>query len=237
VAPEEDRRPRGDGGLTHRSDGASRGGDAARHRHLVVFCAAAAIVVVIALVVGWLSSGNDGGTGGLQGPLVSAVTGSTDHLTPDEASTGLTLAPATGRIQSSEAEWTAILPKLERIAAADPGDENAQRKLALAYYNLDRLDEAAAIYQRLLLVKEDPVLRNRLGNTQRDRGDAVGAEAAYRKAIADDPTLAPPYLNLAELLWRQGKDDEALALLEQGLAAVPAEGRATLEQGRKVLGL
>jgi tetratricopeptide (TPR) repeat protein len=174
---------------------------------------------------------------GLQGPLVSAVTGTTDQMTPDEVSTGLTVAPAAGRVQPSEAEWMAVLPRLEQIAAADPGDENAQRKLALAYYNLGRLDEAAAIYERLLAEREDPVLRNRLGNTQRDLGFAVGAEAAYRKAIADDPTLAPPYLNLAELLWRQGKDDEALALLDEGLVAVPEESRAALERGRRVLGL
>ena len=145
------------------------------------------------------------------------------------------MAPAPGRVQPSEEEWQELLPKLEEIAAADPGDVNAQRKLALAYYNLGRLEEAASIYERLLAAKEDPVLRNRLGNTLRDKGDATGAEAAYRKAIAGDPTLAPPYLNLAELLWRQGRDDEALATIDEGLRAVPQESRAVLEKGRQVL--
>jgi tetratricopeptide (TPR) repeat protein len=116
-----------------------------------------------------------------------------------------------------------------------PDDINLKRKLALAYYNLGRYEEAAAIYEGLLAVQEDAVLRSRLGNTLRDMGGLSGSEAAYRQAIEDDPALAPPYLDLAELLWRQGRDGEARAVLDQGLAAVPTENRAALEQGRTAI--
>ena len=128
-----------------------------------------------------------------------------------------------------------MLPKLETAVRAAPDDVNAQRKLALAYYNLGRFDEAATIYRGLLAAGEDAVLRDRLGNALREMGDLAGAENAYRKAIADDPTLAPAYLNLAELLWRQGRDEEALAAIDEGLKAVPEENRASLLQERKVL--
>ena len=197
--------------------------------------AAAALVVVIALIIRACATGPATG-GRAHGPLASsAVTGSTDQLTPGEASTDISVLPAEGRVQPSEAEWAQLLPELERVAEADPADTDAQRALALAYYNLGRLDEARAIYQDLLTVGEDAVLRNRLGNTLRDMGDGPGAETAYREAMAADPTLAAPYLNLAELLWRQGEDAEALAIIDQGLAAVPEESRAALEAGREVL--
>ena len=171
----------------------------------------------------------------LKGPLVSAVTGTTDRLTPAEASTDPTIAPAPGRLQPSQDEWEALLPRVQAVVDENPGDVNALRKLALAHYNLGNLDEAAAIYEDLLAIEEDSVLRNRLGNTLRDMGDLVGAEAAYRKAIADDPTIVPHYLNLAELLWRQGRGQEALAVLDEGLGAVPEEKSAALEEGREVL--
>jgi len=200
---------------------------------LLVAAGAAIIVVIVAVIAG--PAGRDRAATELLESLASAVTGTTDQLTSDETSTGPTLAPATGRVQPSEKDWAALLPRLQEVAAADPGDVTTQRKLALAYYNLGRLDEAAVVYKRLLAVKEDPVLRNRLGNTLRDLGDPAGAEAAYREAITDDPALAPPYLNLAELLWRQGRDAEALAVLDEGVAKVPEESRAALRKGRDFL--
>ncbi|NLO28758.1 MAG: tetratricopeptide repeat protein [Actinobacteria bacterium] len=171
----------------------------------------------------------------LEGPLVSAVTGTTDRLTPTEASTDPAMTLAPGRVQPSRQEWEALLPRVQAVVDENPGDVNALRKLALAHYNLGRLDEAAALYEELLAIEEDSVLRNRLGNTLRDMGDSAGAEAAYRKAIADDPAIAPHYLNLAELLWRQGRNQEALTVLNEGLESVPEEQRAALEEGRRVL--
>ncbi len=196
---------------------------------------AAILVAAIALLVGSLTDDPADTEAMLGGPLVSAVTGTTDRLTEEEMASAPTIEPAPGRLQPAEEQWTALLPRLQELADGDPDDVNVQRKLALAYYNLGRLDDAATIYERLLAVEEDAVLRNRLGNTLRDMGDEKGAETAYRKAITDDPTVAPPYLNLAELLWRQGRDDEALAVIDQGLAAVSEENKARLEAGRQVL--
>lgn len=124
---------------------------------------------------------------------------------------------------------------MQEAVEVAPTNVNLQRKLALAYYNLGRFREAAAIYGQLLATEEDAVLRNRLGNTLRDMGDAIAAETAYRKALANDSTLTSAYLNLAELLWRQGRDGEALAVIDEGLSAVTEENRTILERGRQTL--
>jgi tetratricopeptide (TPR) repeat protein len=192
-------------------------------------------VVAIALLARWWADDSTEVVAGSGGSLVAAVTGTTDDLTSAESSTEPTVAPAPDRVQPSEEDWQALLPRLEEAVDAAPENVNLRRKLALAYYNLGILDEAAAIYEDLLAAGEDSVLRNRLGNTLRDMGDLAGAELAYRKAIDDDPALAPHYLNLAELLWRQGRDEEALAVIDEGLEAVPEESRAALKEGRKVL--
>jgi predicted Zn-dependent protease len=44
------------------------------------------------------------------------------------------------------------------------------------------------------------------------------AEAAFRKAIAEDPTLVSPYVNLANVKLMGNDDAEALQVVRQGLA-------------------
>ncbi|MHB0981070.1 MAG: tetratricopeptide repeat protein [Thermoleophilia bacterium] len=132
--------------------------------------------------------------------------------------------------QVSLEEWQALLPRLEEQVSRDPEDDTARRRLALAFYNLDRLDEAQALYEELLAKGEDAVVRNRLGNVLREKGDLAGAEAAYRRALADDPALPAPYVNLAELFWRLRRTDEALDVLDAGASAVTPEARPALER-------
>jgi Tfp pilus assembly protein PilF len=204
-------------------------------RAIVVVLGAAALVVVVSLVMRACAEVPGDDPTELRGPLAAAVTGTTDQITPGEMAAGISALPATARRQPAQDEWEALLPRLEQAAQASPGDAEAQRTLALAYYNLGRLEEAAAIYESLLADGEDAVLRNRLGNTLRDLGDPAGAEAAYRRAMADDGGLAAPYLNLAEVLWRQDRVDESLATIDQGLVAVPEADRAALERARRVV--
>ena len=138
-------------------------------------------------------------------------------------------------LQQSSAEWKALLPRLEEAAKKTPSDAAAQRRLAMAYFNLGRLDEAETIYKKLLAGQEEALVRNRLGNVYRAKGDLTQAEAAYRQAMKTEPTLPAPYLNLAELFWRQRRNQDALAMLTAGLAKVPAESRPPLEQAEKVI--
>jgi tetratricopeptide (TPR) repeat protein len=55
-------------------------------------------------------------------------------------------------------------------------------------------------------------------------GDEKGAEAAYREALHLNSLLIPAYLNLADLLRGQSRDDEARTVLSQALSVDPQNG-------------
>ncbi|MHB1345510.1 MAG: tetratricopeptide repeat protein, partial [Thermoleophilia bacterium] len=153
---------------------------------------------------------------------------------------GLARAEATtpstsARDLTSQDEWQVLLPRLEEVVDRHPEDDTARRRLALALYNLHRLDEAQTLYEQMLAEGEDALLRNRLGNVLREKGDYAGAETAYRQATAYDPTLPASYVNLAELLWRLRRTEEALDLLGRGVAAVAPEARPALERAAEAI--
>ena len=51
-------------------------------------------------------------------------------------------------------------------------------------------------------------------------GEYPGAEQAYRTALRLDAVFVPGYVNLADLLRRQGRDGEGESLLDAGIQAV-----------------
>ncbi|MBX3620866.1 MAG: tetratricopeptide repeat protein [Rhizobacter sp.] len=61
--------------------------------------------------------------------------------------------------------------------------------------------------------------------------DPVAAEQAYRTALAADAAHVHAYLNLSALLCDQGRCDEALAVLAEGLAQVPGEAQLHFNRG------
>ncbi|MEJ2258346.1 MAG: PA2778 family cysteine peptidase [Woeseiaceae bacterium] len=69
-----------------------------------------------------------------------------------------------------------------------------------------------------------------LANHQLAAGRNADAEDAYLQAIAADPALWAAHNNLAFALHRQGRDDEAVALLREALANV-TDDRARAEIG------
>ncbi|MHB9148930.1 MAG: tetratricopeptide repeat protein [Thermoleophilia bacterium] len=171
--------------------------------------------------------GTDEGSEGAGGPAGSG--GSETGSRPD------TPAATSPPEHASEEEWGALLPRLEEAARAAPDNATAQRRLAIALHNLGRLDEARSIYETLLAAGEDAIVRNRLGNVLRDQGDLKGAEEAYRRALADDPTLPGPYVNLAELLSRSRRTEEALRLLAEGGLRVAPAAKPALDRAASAL--
>ena len=79
-----------------------------------------------------------------------------------------------------------------------------------------------------------------LGNLAGWRGDAAGAEDAYRRALQRDPRFVPATINLADLYRATGREADAEQVLRDGLQAAPgapalheALGLALVRQGRK----
>jgi predicted CXXCH cytochrome family protein len=66
-----------------------------------------------------------------------------------------------------------------------------------------------------------PESRVALGNFLSAEGKTDEAQAAYSKALALDPEFVPGYANSADLWRGTGRDEQAAAVLEQGIARVP----------------
>ena len=71
-----------------------------------------------------------------------------------------------------------------------------------------------------------PSVQLQLGMFYANRGDTPSAEKAYREAITLNRQLIPGYLNLADLLRGQQRDEEARELLQQAIAIYPESGAA-----------
>jgi serine/threonine-protein kinase len=63
---------------------------------------------------------------------------------------------------------------------------------------------------------------DQLGTLRFRQGDYAGAEKAFRESIQVEPDAVFAYANLSGALVRQGRDDEALHVLQQGLQIRPS---------------
>ena len=81
----------------------------------------------------------------------------------------------------------------------------------------------ARAYLDTVLAKapDDPTMRLMAANLDQLLGKLPEAEAAYRKLIAADPVASPPVQQLYQLLRTAGRDADAAAVLQAGLAAQP----------------
>ncbi len=61
-----------------------------------------------------------------------------------------------------------------------------------------------------------------IGIVYAERGDAAKAESEFRLAMKRQADFVPAYVNLADLYRSQGREDEASAVIEEGLKAAPA---------------
>jgi Flp pilus assembly protein TadD len=87
------------------------------------------------------------------------------------------------------------------------------------------LRTALAEYESLQLAAADlgPAHHN-LALLAESSGDAVSAEREYRTALRLDPAFQPARVNLATLLNRLQRNEEALALLREALERAPEDG-------------
>jgi tetratricopeptide (TPR) repeat protein len=101
---------------------------------------------------------------------------------------------------------------LEGALIQDPSHIKASLYLGIVYQQLDRVDDAIAVYRKILPRAGNEAARVafNLGTIYSRLEDNDYAEEFYTQAIALDPAYGPAYLNRANLRVKKGELAEAL---------------------------
>ncbi len=144
-----------------------------------------------------------------------------------------------------------VIAGLEGTAAAQPTNETAQYKLAEAYYQAGRFDEAWAQFRKVAPYRQAVQSRPEISNLERAVQTApaskeahfklgtawaqaqllVPAETAFRQAIALDDRYVDAHTNLGAVYYQMNRLDDALTEYDAALAISPADAAAHYDKG------
>jgi tetratricopeptide (TPR) repeat protein len=112
---------------------------------------------------------------------------------------------------------------LERALAEDPANVTIYLYLGIVYEQLNRPDEAIAIYRRALPIAGNmsATVANNLGNVYFSRGNTELAEQFYSQAIGINSVFSNAYLGRANTRIRSGQLLNAVNDYEQYLTLEP----------------
>ncbi|MDR2403818.1 MAG: tetratricopeptide repeat protein [Spirochaetaceae bacterium] len=125
------------------------------------------------------------------------------------------------------------LPFLEGAIGEDPDNVRAFLYLGVVYLQLEKPDDAIAVYRDILprAGEERARVAFNMGNAYFSKGNADSAEQFYTRAIETDSAYGPAYLNRANTRLQRGALQEAIADYEQYLALEPdSPKRPSIEQ-------
>jgi len=86
------------------------------------------------------------------------------------------------------------------------------------------MDRIAKLNEMLKRQPADAFLRHALGLEYVKAGDEEAAERLFRGVLEDDPAYVGTYYQLASLLIRQGRDEDARVVCEDGLRVCKEAG-------------
>ncbi len=118
-----------------------------------------------------------------------------------------------GFVRRLQWDWTGALADAEKSVALGPQDSRNHLRHAVILLTLGRLQEGEAAAVRA--IELDPMLTpawHQLGMAKAARGDFAGTLAAYRRAVAIDPSFLAASPEDPELLLLDGKPLEARAI-------------------------
>jgi Flp pilus assembly protein TadD len=195
------------------------------------------LVVALALTVAGCSGSSDTGAG-VTTTTAAATTSATAAGATTSTDPGIASVGGANRVivgGKSQQDYEASIPQLQKAVEANPTDLSALQELAVAQYNADKLEDAAATYQKMLAIKDDPTVHNNYGNVLRDLKKVDEAMAEYRKALAGNPALFTAYINLAAMYVAQKNVAEAEKLLDQGIAHTTGADQESLKRYKSSL--
>jgi tetratricopeptide (TPR) repeat protein len=116
---------------------------------------------------------------------------------------------------------------LEAAIAQDPAQIRAYLYLGIVYQQLGRIDDAVAVYRKVLprAANEAPRVAFNLGNIYLRMGNNEYAEEFYTQAINLDSAYGPAYLNRANLRVKKGELAEALPDYDLYLSLEPRSAK------------
>jgi len=122
---------------------------------------------------------------------------------------------------------------LERAFAEDQTNVKTSLYLGYVYEQLGRIDEAIAIYRRILpnAGNLSANVATNLGNLYFNRGNYSEAERWYTQSIDSDPSYSPAFLSRGNTRIRAGNLLNAISDYEQYITLVPQDvQRSNIEQ-------
>lgn len=121
-----------------------------------------------------------------------------------------------GRNQDAIAQY-------EQVLSQEPRDQQALKELGSLYNRMGKYEEAATFLTRAAEVNPtDLALQQDLAWANEAKGNLDQAAETYRKVLGAAPGAVVSRTRLAEVLVKQQKAEEALALVEEGLRRDPA---------------
>ena len=123
-----------------------------------------------------------------------------------------------GTLMLAKKQYDAAITTLEPLTRTETPHDPAAFNLAQAYMAKDRKEEALGVLEALATRSpEHPKVQFTLALVFEIRGEVDLAEAAYRREIQGRPDFVPAYLNLAALLEKEGRSEEAVEQLRLAL--------------------
>ncbi|RMF70739.1 MAG: tetratricopeptide repeat protein, partial [Planctomycetota bacterium] len=139
------------------------------------------------------------------------------------------LRPDDGRIRFARASlnlrrraWIDAIDDLEVVVAAEPENARAWHNLAVARQALGQLSGARRAWDRAIALRpESSDALARRGEVFLDLHDWSSAVRDFEQSLAAEPDAVGVRLNLALALWRDGRGEEALGVVEDVLERQP----------------
>jgi len=128
-----------------------------------------------------------------------------------------------------------VVPFAEHLRQIDPNPARGAILLGIVYVEVNRLDEAQAIFEELIARDgQDSILLTNLARVHSRRGDEAGAEALLWHALELDPNQENAFGWYTGLQAERGGADAALAAYRR-VAGLPGSWRARLWLAREAL--
>jgi tetratricopeptide (TPR) repeat protein len=128
---------------------------------------------------------------------------------------------------------------LQAVQPSYPGDFWINQFLGITWEHIPgrRPDESIRFYTAALAIRETAATYQNLGGILFELERDSEAEQAFRSAARMRPDWVVPHLDLAKLLAKQERLNEALECADQAVAAAPDQARVASIRGQIMIGL